>query len=124
MKRLIGLTKMEARTYNEDGTVKQSTIGKYNEKYGDASGNYVFIRAHDNNVQDIIAEIIKKEINPKSDGFTITDAEMKQAFEIYNKDMLSSDKKYTLKQHPSGLRGYVAKHGNYHSCLLWRPLYR
>ena len=60
MKRLIGLTKMEARPITKNGTVKQSTIGKYNEKYGDASGNYVFIRAHDNNVQDIIAEIIKK----------------------------------------------------------------
>ena len=86
------INKDGSKAYNEDGTVKQSTIGKYNEKYGDASGNYVFIRAHDNNVQDIIAEIIKKEINPKSDGFTITDAEMKKAFEIYNKDMLSSDK--------------------------------
>ena len=70
---------MEALPTNEDGTAKQSTIGKYNEKYGDASGNYVFIRAHDNNVQDIIAEIIKKEINKKSDGFTISDSEMKQA---------------------------------------------
>lgn len=95
------INKDGSKAYNEDGTVKQSTIGKYNEKYGDASGNYVFIRAHDNNVQDIIAEIIKKEINPKSDGFTITDAEMKQAFEIYNKDMLSSDKKYTLNNIPA-----------------------
>ena len=95
------INKDGSKAYNEDGTVKQSTIGKYNEKYGDASGNYVFIRAHDNNVQDIIAEIIKKEINPKSDGFTITDAEMKKAFEIYNKDMLSSDKKYTLNNIPA-----------------------
>ena len=62
------INKDGSTAYNEDGTAKQSTIGKYNEKYGDASGNYVFIRAHDNNVQDIIAEIIKKEINKKSDG--------------------------------------------------------
>ena len=50
------INKDGSTAYNEDGTAKQSTIGKYNEKYGDASGNYVFIRAHDNNVQDIIAE--------------------------------------------------------------------
>ena len=91
MKRLIGLTKMEARPITK--TEQLNSLQSVNTtKYGDASGNYVFIRAHDNNVQDIIAEIIKKEINPKSDGFTITDAEMKKAFEIYNKDMLSSDK--------------------------------
>ena len=95
------INKDGSTAYNEDGTAKQSTIGKYNEKYGDASGNYVFIRAHDNNVQDIIAEIIKKEINKKSDGFTISDSEMKQAFEIYNKDMLSSNKKYTLNNIPA-----------------------
>jgi len=32
------INKDGSKAYNEDGTVKQSTIGKYNEKYGDASG--------------------------------------------------------------------------------------
>ena len=49
--------------------------------------NYIFARAHDNLVQDIIRDIVQKEINPKSDGYTMTDAELKRAFEIYNEDM-------------------------------------
>lgn len=87
--------------YDADGTQRMSTIGKSNSQYNDADANYVFIRAHDNNVQDIIATIIKKEINPKSDGFTISDDEMKRAFAIYNEDMKSPNKKYTLSNIPA-----------------------
>ena len=70
-------------------------------KYGDTQASYIFPRAHDNQVQDIIKTIIQSEINPKSDGFTMTDAELKRAFEIYNEDMVKADKRYTLSNIPA-----------------------
>ena len=52
----------------------------------------------------------------------LSDSEMKQAFEIYNKDMLSSDKNIRLNNIPCSLCGNVAKHGNYH-CVYYGDLY-
>lgn len=72
-----------------------------NSKYGDTQANYIFARAHDNLVQDIIRDIVQKEINPKSDGYTMTDAELKRAFEIYNEDMKKSEKRYTINNIPA-----------------------
>ena len=71
-----------------------------NSKYGDTQANYIFARAHDNLVQDII-RIVQKEINPKSDGYTMTDAELKRAFEIYNEDMKKAEKRYTINNIPA-----------------------
>ena len=71
-----------------------------NSKYGDTQANYIFARAHDNLVQDIIRDIVQKEINPKSDGYTMTDAELKRAFEIYNEDMKKAEKRYTINNIP------------------------
>ena len=73
----------------------------YNSKYGDTQANYIFARAHDNLVQDIIRDIVQKEINPKSDGYTMTDAELKRAFEIYNEDMKKAEKRYTINNIPA-----------------------
>ena len=42
--------------------------------------NYAFVRAHDSEVQSIIGQIIKNEINPQSTGNTFTLDEMKKAF--------------------------------------------
>ena len=70
-------------------------------KYGDTQANYIFARAHDNLVQDIIRDIVQKEINPKSDGYTMTDAELKRAFEIYNEDMKKAEKRYTINNIPA-----------------------
>ena len=72
-----------------------------NNKYGDTQANYIFARAHDNLVQDIIRDIVQKEINPKSDGYTMTDAELKRAFEIYNEDMKKAEKRYTINNIPA-----------------------
>ena len=72
-----------------------------NSKYGDTQANYIFARAHDNLVQDIIRDIVQKEINPKSDGYTMTDAELKRAFEIYNEDMKEAEKRYTINNIPA-----------------------
>lgn len=71
-----------------------------NSKYGDTQANYIFARAHDNLVQDIIRDIVQKEINPKSDGYTMTDAELKRAFEIYNEDIKKAEKRYTINNIP------------------------
>ena len=67
-----------------------------NSKYGDTQANYIFARA-----QDIIRDIVQKEINPKSDGYTMTDAELKRAFEIYNEDMKKAEKRYTINNIPA-----------------------
>lgn len=72
-----------------------------NSKYADTQANYIFARAHDNLVQDIIRDIVQKEINPKSDGYTMTDAELKRAFEIYNEDMKKAEKRYTINNIPA-----------------------
>ena len=72
-----------------------------NSKYGDTQANYIFARAHDNLVQDIIRDIVQKEINPKSDGYIMTDAELKRAFEIYNEDMKKAEKRYTINNIPA-----------------------
>lgn len=63
--------------------------------------NYAFVRAHDSEVQSIIGQIIKNEINPQSTGNTFTLDEMKKAFEIYNRDMRSANKQYTQYNIPS-----------------------
>ena len=59
------------------------------------------MRAHDSEVQAVLANIISKQINPKTDGFTFTMDELKQAFEIYNVDMRKADKKYTQYNIPA-----------------------
>ena len=63
--------------------------------------NYSFVRAHDSEVQSVIGQIIKNEINPQSTGNTFTLDEMKKAFEIYNSDMRSANKRYTQYNVPS-----------------------
>ncbi|MFC3931857.1 glycoside hydrolase family 70 protein [Streptococcus dentapri] len=57
--------------------------------------NYSFIRAHDSEVQDLIRDIIKAEINPNVVGYSFTMDEIEQAFKIYNEDLKKTDKKYT-----------------------------
>ena len=63
--------------------------------------SYVFIRAHDSEVQSIIAKIISDKINPKANGYTFTLDELSQAFKIYNADMNSAEKKYTHYNMPA-----------------------
>lgn len=65
------------------------------KKNTERMANYVFVRAHDSEVQTVIADIIRENINPNTDGLTFTMDELKQAFKIYNEDMRKADKKYT-----------------------------
>ncbi len=65
------------------------------KKNGERMANYIFVRAHDSEVQTVIADIIRENINPNTDGLTFTMDELKQAFKIYNEDMRKADKKYT-----------------------------
>ena len=69
----------------------RSTENKNTERMA----NYIFVRAHDSEVQTVIADIIKKNINPNTDGLTFTMDELKAAFKIYNADMRKADKEYT-----------------------------
>ena len=62
---------------------------------------YLFVRAHDSEVQTVIADIITKKIDPTTDGFTFTLDQLKQAFDIYNADMLKVDKEYTHSNIPA-----------------------
>ncbi|MGT2929630.1 glycoside hydrolase family 70 protein [Streptococcus dentasini] len=63
--------------------------------YGDTIANYSFVRAHDSEVQTIIAKIIAKEIDTTTDGYTFTLDQLKEAFKIYNEDMNKVEKTYT-----------------------------
>lgn len=75
----------------------RSAQGKNSERMA----NYIFIRAHDSEVQTVIAKIIKDNINPNTDGLTFTLDELKQAFKIYNEDMHKANKKYTQSNIPT-----------------------
>ena len=72
-----------------------------NGKSAEKMANYIFVRAHDSEVQTVIADIIKKNINSNTDGLTFTMDELKQAFKIYNDDMRKAEKEYTQFNIPS-----------------------
>ncbi|MBM7635888.1 glycoside hydrolase family 70 protein [Streptococcus saliviloxodontae] len=72
-----------------------------NSTYNTSQANYAFVRAHDSEVQTIIANIISSEINSATDGYTFTLDELEKAFKIYNDDMNSTTKKYTHYNIPS-----------------------
>ena len=84
-------TSLESLIHNDLGLTDRTT----DSAYGDTMPSYAFVRAHDSEVQGIIASIIAGQINPKTDGFTFTLDELQKAFEIYNADMNSVHKKYT-----------------------------
>ena len=80
------------------GLSNRSEVTSYDDlKYA----SYVFVRAHDSEVQTVIADIISKQIDPTTDGFTFTLDQLKQAFEIYNADMQKVDKQYTHSNIPA-----------------------
>ena len=84
-------TNLESLIHNDLGMTDRTV----DSAYGDTMPSYAFVRAHDSEVQGIIASIIAGQINPKTDGFTFTLDELQKAFEIYNADMNSVHKKYT-----------------------------
>ena len=66
-----------------------------------AQPNYSFVRAHDSEVQTVIAEIIKEKIDPDSDGLTPTIDQLTAAFKIYDADQLKTQKEFTQYNIPS-----------------------
>lgn len=66
-----------------------------------ARPNYSFIRAHDSEVQTVIADIIKQRIDPAGDGLVPTQAQLDAAFKIYKEDQLKSSKEFTQYNIPS-----------------------
>ncbi len=62
-----------------------------NSKYGDTQANYILRVLMITFVQDIIRDIVQKRSIQKSDGYTMTDAKLKRAFEIYNEDMKKAE---------------------------------
>ncbi|QAS69512.1 hydrolase [Oenococcus sicerae] len=66
-----------------------------------AQPNYSFVRAHDSEVQTVIAEIIKEKIDSSSDGLTPTADQLAAAFQIYDADQLQTNKQFTQYNIPS-----------------------
>ncbi|MBM7641982.1 glycoside hydrolase family 70 protein [Streptococcus loxodontisalivarius] len=82
--------------YSLSYLIKSELVDRSNNStYNTSQANYSFVRAHDSEVQTIIAKIISSEINSATDGYTFTLDELSKAFEIYNADMNSASKKYT-----------------------------
>ena len=76
-----------------------ATVGLKNRtgnNNSDPVPNYVFIRAHDSEVQTRIAKIIREKLGKtNADGLTnLTLDDLNKAFDIYNQDMNSVDKQY------------------------------
>ncbi|WP_398601052.1 glycoside hydrolase family 70 protein [Streptococcus tangpeifui] len=69
--------------------------------YGDSIPTYSFVRAHDSEVQTVIAKIIKEKIDTNTDGYTFTLDQLKDAFKIYNEDMNKVSKTYTHYNMPA-----------------------
>lgn len=80
------------------GLSNRADVTSYNQL---GFATYLFVRAHDSEVQTVIADIISKKIDPTTDGFTFTLDQLKQAFDIYNADMLKVDKEYTHSNIPA-----------------------
>lgn len=71
-----------------------------NDTENNAIPNYSFVRAHDSHVQEIIAQIIQ-ELHPEADGLRPNMQQIEEAFEIYNVDQSSTNKKYTMYNIPA-----------------------
>ena len=84
-----------------NASMKDLINGGYFGLSNRAEVTYLFVRAHDSEVQTVIADIISKKIDPTTDGFTFTLDQLKQAFDIYNADMLKVDKEYTHSNIPA-----------------------
>lgn len=73
---------------------------------------YTFVRAHDSEVQTVLADIIHDKIDPNTDGFTFTLEQLQKAFEIYKADQKKVDKEYT---HSNIAAAYALMLTNKHS---------
>lgn len=83
-----------------------------------AQPNYSFVRAHDSEVQTVIAEIIKQRIDPDSDGLSPTMDQLTEAFKIYNADQLKTDKEFTQYNIPSTYATILTNKDTLHVCTM------
>ncbi|MFC3931264.1 glycoside hydrolase family 70 protein [Streptococcus dentapri] len=93
------LSAFAALPNQRSGLSNLTTWGLKNRSSSSASDpipNYVFIRAHDSEVQTRIAKIIRERLGKtNADGLTnITLNDLDKAFEIYNEDMKATNKQY------------------------------
>ncbi|USS87438.1 KxYKxGKxW signal peptide domain-containing protein [Fructilactobacillus hinvesii] len=63
--------------------------------------NYSFVRAHDSEVQTVIAQIIEDLYPGVKNSLAPTQAQLDAAFKVYNADMKQAKKKYTHYNMPS-----------------------
>lgn len=64
--------------------------------------NYVFVRAHDSEVQTVIGKIIREQTGTDTDGMTnVSMDDIKKAFAEYNADIYRAEKKYTQHNIPA-----------------------
>ncbi|USS85339.1 KxYKxGKxW signal peptide domain-containing protein [Fructilactobacillus myrtifloralis] len=63
--------------------------------------NYSFVRAHDSEVQTVIAQIIEDLYPNVKNSLAPTQAQLEAAFKVYNEDMKQAVKKYTHYNMPS-----------------------
>ncbi|MHA8138291.1 glycoside hydrolase family 70 protein [Lactobacillaceae bacterium Scapto_B20] len=80
-----------------NGLVNRANDNSENNAYP----NYSIVRAHDNGVQDVIAQIVKDKIDPTSNGYILTNDQLAQAFQIYDNDQKQAVKQYTQYNIPS-----------------------
>ncbi|KAA8346260.1 hydrolase [Leuconostoc mesenteroides] len=66
-----------------------------------AVANYSFVRAHDSEVQTVIAQIINDFYPDAGNGLTPTAEQLATAFKIYNADEQSATKRYTQYNLPA-----------------------
>lgn len=67
----------------------------------DQIANYSFVRAHDNEVQTVIAQIISDLYPDSGSGLIPSPEQLEAAFKVYRQDMTAADKKYTQFNIPS-----------------------
>ncbi|USS86649.1 KxYKxGKxW signal peptide domain-containing protein [Fructilactobacillus cliffordii] len=71
------------------------------DKDNQALPNYSFVRAHDSEVQTVIAQIIEDLYPGVKNSLAPTQDQLDAAFKVYNEDMKQAEKKYTHYNMPS-----------------------
>ena len=93
---LDALTKPEGNRVELENLMYSSLVNREGDgQKANILPSYTFVRAHDSEVQNVIAGIIHDKIDPTTDGFTFTLDQLKEAFKIYNADQKQTDKQYT-----------------------------
>ncbi|UQS87102.1 hypothetical protein MOO44_02775 [Nicoliella spurrieriana] len=96
------LLKSPDQRFGLESLINTGLVDRNNDSTeNNAIPNYSIVRAHDNGVQDVIAQIIKDKIDPKSNGFVLTADQLNRAFKIYDADQKQTNKKYTQYNIPS-----------------------